>query len=241
MATQEITLYTAKVCPYAHRTELALEESGLRYTPFEIDLQNKPEWYAIKVNPAGKVPALAYGGPRVPPDQPSSESTKLSESLIIVEFIADLAGPGKLLPIDLILRAKARFFIDTVANTIGSAFSAVAMRGEPTQKILAAIEKIQSLLPVENYAVGEFTIADIAVAPFFARCEVFLDHGIGLFEEGTGRNVLESLRMDPKFERYRRYWQDLQARESFKKTFDRDNFRASFTKKIAGLRAQQQA
>ena len=94
------------------------------------------------------------------------------------------------------------------------------MRGEPTQKILDAIGKIQSLLPAEGYAVGEFTIADIAVAPFFARCEVFLESEIGFFEEGTGRKTSESLRTDPKFARYRKYWKDLQARESFKKTFD---------------------
>ncbi|KAG6871332.1 hypothetical protein C0995_005968 [Termitomyces sp. Mi166 len=235
MTTQQITLYTAKA-------ELALEESGLPYTRFEIDLQNKPEWYAPKVNPANKVPTIAYGGPIVPPNEPSPESTKLSESLILVEFIADLSAPGKLLPTDPILRAKVRFFIDTVANTIGSSFGAVAMRGEPTQRILDAVEKIQSLLPAEGYAVGkEFTIADIAVTPFFARCEVFLEYEIGLFEEGSGKKAFESLKTNPKFARYRKYWEDLQARESFKKTFDRETFRALFTKKIAGIRTQRQA
>ncbi|KAG6875206.1 hypothetical protein C0993_010363, partial [Termitomyces sp. T159_Od127] len=203
-------------------TELALEESGLQYTRFEIDLQNKPEWYVPKVNPASKVPAIAYGGPIVPPNEPSPESVKLSESLILVEFIADLSAPGKLLPTDPVLRAKVRFFIDTVSNTIGAAFGAVALRGESTQKILDAIEKIQSLLPDDGYAIGkEFTIADIATAPFFARCEVFLEYDIGLFEEGTGNAAFTKLRTDSKFARYRKYWEDLQARESFKKTFDR--------------------
>jgi glutathione S-transferase len=49
---------TTQVCPYAHRAELALKESGLDYKRFEIDLQNKPEWYAPKVNPASKVSLL---------------------------------------------------------------------------------------------------------------------------------------------------------------------------------------
>ena len=37
------------------KTELALKESKLPYKRFEVDLKNKPEWYAPKVNPASKV------------------------------------------------------------------------------------------------------------------------------------------------------------------------------------------
>ena len=37
------------------QTELSLEEVGAKYTKYQIDLQNKPEWYAPKVNPASKV------------------------------------------------------------------------------------------------------------------------------------------------------------------------------------------
>lgn len=39
------------------QTELALAEVGAQFTRHEIDLFNKPEWYAPKVNPASKVGA----------------------------------------------------------------------------------------------------------------------------------------------------------------------------------------
>jgi len=52
---EQITLYTAKICPFAHRVELALEEAKAGFTSYEIDLKNKPEWYAPQVNPASKV------------------------------------------------------------------------------------------------------------------------------------------------------------------------------------------
>ncbi|KAG6812353.1 hypothetical protein H0H92_003253 [Tricholoma furcatifolium] len=212
MTQQQITLYTAK-------TELALEESGLKYTRFEIDLQNKPEWYAPRVNPASKVPAIAYGGPAVSPADPSPESEKLAESLVLLEFIADVSG--KLLPQDPVLRAKARFFIDTVSNTIGSSFGATLIRGtEPIEKLLASVEKIQSLLPAEGYAVGsEFTIADAGLAPFLARAEVILENDIGAFDEGTGPKTLAILNTDAKYARYRKYWADIKGRESFQNTF----------------------
>ncbi|KDN51872.1 hypothetical protein RSAG8_00423, partial [Rhizoctonia solani AG-8 WAC10335] len=43
-----------KICPFAQRTVIALEEAKADYTTYEIDLSNKPEWYAPKVNPASK-------------------------------------------------------------------------------------------------------------------------------------------------------------------------------------------
>ncbi|KAI0366043.1 hypothetical protein BV20DRAFT_1055923 [Pilatotrama ljubarskyi] len=61
---ERITLYSAKICPSSQRVEIALAEAKAQFTRYEIDLQNKPEWYALKVNPASKVPAIAYGGMR---------------------------------------------------------------------------------------------------------------------------------------------------------------------------------
>jgi glutathionyl-hydroquinone reductase len=39
----EIQLYSAVLCPFAHRTRLALIEKGLPFKLVEIDLHNKPE------------------------------------------------------------------------------------------------------------------------------------------------------------------------------------------------------
>ncbi|KAF5380179.1 hypothetical protein D9615_006210 [Tricholomella constricta] len=239
--TQQVTLYTAKICPYAHRVELALEESGIAYNTFEVDLTNKPEWYAPQVNPASKVPALAYGGPAVDPSQPSSESAKIAESLVLLEFVADISGT-RLLPQDPVLRAKARFFIDTVSNTVAPAFPAVIARGEPVERMLTAIEKVQALLPAEGFAVGpEFSIADAALVPFLARAEVILKNDCGAFDEGTGLEAYETLSSDPKFARYRKYFGDIKARESFKKTFQGELIRSKFTEKTTPIRAQRKA
>jgi len=225
--TKQLTLYTATVCPYAQRVELALEEAQLDYTRFEIDLQNKPEWYAPRVNPASKVPAIAYGGPVVDPSQPSTESEKIAESLVLLEFVADVSG--KLLPADPILRAKARFFINAVTTILIPGFEATILRGEPTEKILAALEKIQTFLPSEGFVIGpDFTIADAAIAPFLARVEVVLKHDVGKFDAGTGPKAYDALVSDSKFARYRKYFDSIKARDSFKKTWDEGAVRARF-------------
>ena len=58
--TESIQIYSATVCPYAHRSRLALLEKGIPFELIEIDLQNKPDNFT-DISPYGKVPALKYG------------------------------------------------------------------------------------------------------------------------------------------------------------------------------------
>lgn len=44
LAGNKLVLYTARICPYAQRTAIALHEVGADYESVEIDLQNKPSW-----------------------------------------------------------------------------------------------------------------------------------------------------------------------------------------------------
>ncbi|KAJ7107336.1 glutathione S-transferase [Mycena epipterygia] len=249
MAAQ-ITLYTAKICPFAHRAELALEEAKVSYNRFEIDLNNKPEWYAPKVNPASKVPAIAYGGPQVSPDLPSPDSVKIAESLILVEFVADLYPEATLLPNDPVLRAKARFFIDTVSTKFLPAYMGPLARGQSFEPLWDALDVVQDLLPVDKpYVLGDdYTAADIAITPFLARLEVALRNDIGAYKEGEGAKAAEYFFSGERFKRLVKYYETIKARESFKATFDEarafiffeyitENYRVRF----GALREQVQA
>lgn len=237
--TEQITLYTAKICPWAQRVELALKEAKVEYTRYEIDLENKPTWYASKVNPASKVPALAYGGPKVSPDTPSEESVKLAESGVLLEFVADISG--LLLPKDAVSRAKARFFIETATAKFSPAFYGAVARGESPEGILTVIETIQALLPAEGYAVGEYTIADAAITPLFARANVALKNDIGAYDAGEGVRVYNILQSDPKFARFRKYYDDVTARDTFKETFHEEYLKTVFTTRWVDLRAKRLA
>jgi len=228
---ERITLYTAKICPWAHRTELALKESKLPYKRYEIDLSNKPEWYAPKINPVSKVPAIAYGGPDVPPEDPSTESQKIAESYVLLEFFADISEVP-LLPKDPVLRAKARFFVETVTPKFTGAYQAALSRGEDPEGLLPVIEIIQNLLPAQGYAVGEWSIADAAVTPFFARAETTFKNDIGKFEEGKGSATWKKIETDDKYARFKKYYTDLKNRESFKETFFPDYIKESFSKRF---------
>jgi len=169
------------------------------------------------VNPASKVPAVAYGGPDVPADQPSPESAKIAESLVLLEFVADLAPDSGLLPKDPVLRAKARFFIDAVGTKFLPKYFGYTLRGGSAADVLKAAEELQELLSTDKtFAVGDtVTIADLAILPFLARAEVVLSNDL---LEG-GKELYAGFQ-EPKLARLWKYFTDLKARESFKTTFD---------------------
>ncbi|KAJ7745588.1 glutathione S-transferase [Mycena maculata] len=241
--SEQITLYSAKICPFAHRVELALAEAKVGHTRFEVDLKDKPEWYAPKVNPASKVPAIAFGGPQVPPDQPSPESTKIAESLVLVEFVADLHPESTILPKDPVLRAKARFFIDVVSTKFLPAYMGPVARGQSFEPFWDALQTLQDLLPADKkFAISdEYTAADIAITPFLARMEVWLKNDIGAYKEGEGKKAAEYFFEGQRFARLVKYYEDIKARESFKATFDADYIKEKYTLRFTPMRAQVQA
>lgn len=219
-------------------------------TKYFIDLLNKPEWFAPKVNPASKVrhsapvssifyssayntrlllrltlyrshqvPALAYGGPPTSPENPSPESVKLAESLILDEFVADLAPNSGLLPSDPVGRARARFFIDTVSTKFVPGYVSFVMRGESPDTILAGFEAIQDLLPKEGgLALGgeQFTIADAALLPFLGRTEFLLRNGIGKYQAAEGQKLYKQFFEDEKYARLQKYFKEVTQRDSWK-------------------------
>lgn len=169
-----------------------------------------------------QVPAVAFGGPKVSPDQPSPDSAKIAESLILLEFVADLYPSSGLLPSDPVSRARIRFFIDTFSTKFAPSYHGALLQGGSFDATLAAIEALQEQLPKDGkYLLGDqFTIADAAVAPFLGRAEVALSNDFGKYPVGEGKKVWETLSTSPKYARFWKYFQDLKARDSFKSTFD---------------------
>ena len=168
------------------------------------------------------MPAIAYGGPDVAPENPSPDSVKLAESLILVEFVADLYPSSNILPADPVLRAKARFFIETVSSKFTPNWMEFAT-GNPEvthATLLSSVDTIQDILPDgAEYAIGDqYTIADIAFTPFWARLNVLLQKGIGAYRVEEKKNFLTALD-DPKYAKFNGYVQRLLERESFKSTF----------------------
>jgi glutathione S-transferase len=168
-----------------------------------------------------QIPAITYGGPKVKPDHPSPESVKLNESLVILEFLADIFPSSGLLPADPVQRAKARLFINVFETKVFEGFKGFFFMGAPASQLLDALDALQNALPgKDGFAVGgKWCIADMAAAPFLARIEMLLKHDLGTYPVGEGKKTFEALHAE-KFARYRRYLEDLKAQPSFKATWD---------------------
>lgn len=228
MSKPQITLYNTQASPFGHYVEIALREAKAEYTLYEVDLRNKPSWFVDKVNPAGKVPAITYGGPVVPPDEPSPASFKLAESLVILEFIIDLFPEANLLPRDPVERASARFLVNLFAEKLRTAYVNVLVNRASTQEVITAIDELQKYMPAPGASKGPyvngstFTSIDAVAAGFLLRLDGCLKRDIGSFPEGEGVKAYNILHTSERYERYRAYLSALLQRESVSGTFPQE-------------------
>jgi glutathione S-transferase len=145
-----LTLYSARACPYAHRTRLVLAEKRLRFDTVEIDLKNKPAWFQ-GVSGYGKVPALEHDGHRI------------WESAVINEYLDEVFKEPPLLPEEPYLRARARIWIDYANTRFVPAFGALLRaQGES-----AVREASSQLLNVLRYFEDEGLAKAEEIGPFF--------------------------------------------------------------------------
>ncbi|THH20030.1 hypothetical protein EUX98_g8656 [Antrodiella citrinella] len=165
--------------------------------------------------------AASYGSlPTAPPDQPSPDSVKITESLVLLEFVADLYPEANLLPKDPVLRAKARFFIDCVTTKFVPVYMGYIISGKDSQAdVIKLFKEFQDLLHETGYAVGEWSLADAAIAPFFARMFLAMENDLGMYAVGEGPKTLEILRTSSELQRIQKYVQDVTSRQSFIETF----------------------
>ncbi|ORZ03331.1 thioredoxin-like protein [Syncephalastrum racemosum] len=206
-AANKLVLYTARICPYAQRAAIALHEAGLSYESVEIDLLNKPEWYH-KVNPDLKVPALEIQGKNI------------AESLVLVELINDLAPEKKLLPANPVQRAQVRFVIEFYSSKVTPLqYGYIRNFTEEGKQnfitgIATAYERLNELLleqsPSGPYFLGdEYSIADIAIAPFAGRLEAFTKN----YLKGHEWDIVKSSK------RLSDFLKGIQERASYKETY----------------------
>ena len=99
------------------------------------------------------------------------------------------------------------------------AFRTFARQGESSAQFLEAIAALQARLAPSGFAVGEFSLADVAIAPQVLRLFPTLENEYGRYPVGEGKKLLEALR-GPKYARFMQYVEDLAARPSVKATYD---------------------
>lgn len=176
-SVDDIELFSARVCPFAHRSRLALMEKNLPFTLIEIDLHNKPDWFK-QVNAEGSVPALRQG------------NFLLRESLVINEYVNECSAERPLLPQTAQKRAEARQWINYASSSFVPAFYRLLKTQEEEKqgRSAAAMSRVLEVLDSElqrrkgegPYWFGwQVGLTDIAFYPWFERWSL-LEHYRGL-------------------------------------------------------------
>ncbi|KAI3799761.1 hypothetical protein L1987_35063 [Smallanthus sonchifolius] len=128
-----------------------------------IDLKNRPDWYKEKVYPPNKVPALEHN------------NEVKGESLDLIKYIdTNFEGPS-LYPEDTIKQEfgeELLSYTDTFYKSVTTSF-----KGDWFDDAAAAfdyIEKALSKFDDGPFFLGQFSLVDIAYAPFIERFQPYL-------------------------------------------------------------------
>jgi glutathione S-transferase len=169
-------LYTARICPFAQRPRIVAALKNIKLDEVEISLRDKPASF-LEVNPQGKVPALKL----------SPEKDVMVESLVISEYLDDVAEEGaSLMGSTAEERAYTRQWIAWFGDNYIPPFyqfmrtQEPALQQEKREKLEAALEVFDA--QARKYAgEGPFLtgatvgMLDVATVPFFERIAV-LEH-----------------------------------------------------------------
>jgi glutathione S-transferase len=167
LMTDKLELFSAKNCPYAHRTRLTLTEKGIDYQLNEINLSDKPKRF-LEISFYGKVPAILHG------------TVEIYESAIINEYLDEVSPQPPLRPSDPGQKAVLRMWVDFMNNHfLGDHYRLIGAQ-EP-EKVVDLIAKQQERFRIMEKALGRFsrggpfwlgadlTLVDFAYYPFFER------------------------------------------------------------------------
>ncbi|XP_047327394.1 glutathione S-transferase L3-like [Impatiens glandulifera] len=158
-------LYISYTCPYAQRTWITRNCKGLqeKIQLVPIDLQNRPKWYKDKVYPPNKVPALEHN------------NEVKGESLDLIRYIdSNFEGPSLFPdePTKNEFAGKLLSYTDNFSRSLRSLFTT-----DGTSDTDAALDQIEAnLLKFDDgpFFLGQFSLVDIAYAPFIERYQPFL-------------------------------------------------------------------
>lgn len=168
-----LELYSFAACPYAQRVHITLLEKKLDFTLIEIDIFNRPAWFAA-ISPYGKVPVLRHADATV------------HESSIINQYLDEAFPEPALMPETPALRAQARIWMDYCETRFLPAVHKLMSEADDGDRRTANNEKLAEVLrhieheglrknsPGPWFCGSRFSLVDIQFAPFMERFDTYV-------------------------------------------------------------------
>lgn len=224
-----VKLYSASVCPFAHRTRLTLLEKEVNFELVTIDLNNKPSWFS-DVSPYGKVPVIEHN------------NYSIWESAIINEYLEEAFPEPALMPKTPGERAVARIWIDFANSKLVPAYYKLLLEQDLDKQEKRRKQFLEHLEFMENegirklsetgaYWLGDtLSLVDLTFYPWFERLCV-LEH-------------YRDISLPENFPYLQKWWQQMCQRNSVQKIQNNSQFYIAEYKKYAnntvnGITAQE--
>lgn len=218
----DLKLVSAEVCPFAQRSRLVLLEKALDHEIVEIDLRNKPDWFAA-VSPYSKVPVLLDG------------ETRVWESTIINEYLDERFPSPPLVPETAAGRAAMRIWIafdDT--KFVPATYKVLLARDEPDKRRLYTEAIVDALVFMEREALAkraggpwwlgdDLSLADLSIYPHMERLAVLAEY--------------RGIHLPPECGRLREWIAAMQERPSVRATMKDDAYHVAAYSRYADASA----
>lgn len=214
--SQRFTIVGNYISPYVRKVLVCMELKGLAYdidpiTPFIGDDR------FTELSPLRRVPVLIDG------------DLVLNDSSVICQFLEDRFPSTPLYPADIAQRAKARWIEEYCDTHLAGVLvwklfyqkairrhvfreetdDAVVQRAREVE-IPAALDYLESQLPLEGFAFGELSIADISLASYF-RTASFVRYTTDATRWPRLAALIERTQSLPAFQRLA-HWEELVLR-----------------------------
>ncbi|WP_347454741.1 glutathione S-transferase N-terminal domain-containing protein [Acinetobacter thermotolerans] len=190
--------------PNGHKITIALEEMGLPYKIFPINIlendQFQPDFLAI--SPNNKIPAI------VDQDGPGNQPISIFESGAILQYLG--RKTGQFYPTDEIKRVHVEQWLMWQMGGLGPMlgqnhhFSRFAPESIPyaTERYVNETKRLYGVLNKQligqDYVAGEYSIADMAIFPWLLRYEW---QGIDLEDYPEVKAYMEQMNARPAVQR----------------------------------------
>jgi glutathione S-transferase len=167
-----LELFSFEGCPYAQRVRMVLLEKQLPCQLTEIDLLNRPAWFAA-VSPYGKVPVLRHG------------AATIYESGIITQYLDEAFPDQPLMPSSPVLRAQARIWMDYCDSRLLPAAQKLTNEADDPARRAENIARLSDVLRfldaegLQQHGPGPYffgaavSLVDVHFAPFLERFETY--------------------------------------------------------------------
>lgn len=204
------------LCPFVQRSLITMNHKKVPYDVEYIDLANKPDWF-LKISPLGKVPVLEV----------KDRDVVLFESAVINEYI-DETSEGSLLPLDPLLRAKDRAYIELSSAAIMSYFQAAIAQDEESYiaKKVELEKNLSSLLAQYQgpfYNGNSLSLVDTGAIPLIQRMIIT-------------KNLMEDLNLSKENNQKLNSWLEATLHLDEVKKSVPENFEADFQEYLATTR-----